>query len=126
MVANWERVTKGSAKSSFPMCHKHNAIVESFTSCGLCRRRLTIGSICTLGVTREELAPLVEALNRDSIPSHLASESTFVCKLCKAFCGVKVSIALHQFIMSISSTHPFSLIKKDILMTCVLYYICHP
>ena len=91
MVANWERVTKGSAKSSFPMCHKHNAIVESFTSCGLCRRRLTIGSICTLGVTREELAPLVEALNRDSIPSHLASESTFVCKLCKAFCGVKVS-----------------------------------
>ena len=79
------------------MCHKHNAIVESFTSCGLCRRRLTIGSICTLGVTREELAPLVEALNRDSIPSHLASESTFVCKLCKAFCGVKVSMTGYQW-----------------------------
>ena len=105
------------------MCHKHNAIVESFTSCGLCRRRLTIGSICTLGVritpspeirkqmkwclkltligclsqvSREELPPLVEALNRDSIPSHLASESTFVCKLCKAFCGVKVSSTKHS------------------------------
>ena len=75
-------------------------------------------------MTREELAPLVEALNRDSIPSHLASESTFVCKLCKAFCGVKVSI---KNLKSIKHTeyrqqvHAISLdVNLDILLPSVL------
>ena len=72
-------------------------------------------------MTREELAPLVEALNRDSIPSHLASESTFVCKLCKAFCGVKVSLKINQ-----TDSKPMSIsldINLDILIPSVTLYM---
>ena len=73
-------------------------------------------------MTREELAPLVEALNRDSIPSHLASESTFVCKLCKAFCGVKVSMKINQIdSKSISISLDIYLIIL-IPTVCILYY----
>ena len=83
--------------------------------------KINIKKIANRQVTREELAPLVEALNRDSIPSHLASESTFVCKLCKAFCGVKVSLKINQ-----TDSKPMSIsldINLDILIPSVTLYM---
>ncbi len=91
----WERVSKASAKANFPVCHKHSSLVESFTACGLCKRRLTIGGISTLGLSggKHELHRLNELLSRDGIPSQLASELVYVCKLCKSFCGIKLRVA---------------------------------
>lgn len=86
VALNWERVTKGSAKSTFAVCHKHHALVESYSQCGLCRRKLTIGGISVLGVaSKDEAMKLNNALRADNIPSDL-HEHSFVCKTCKTFC----------------------------------------
>eukprot|EP00095_Tigriopus_kingsejongensis_P003267 snap_masked-scaffold69_size418775-processed-gene-3.20 protein:Tk03267 transcript:snap_masked-scaffold69_size418775-processed-gene-3.20-mRNA-1 annotation:"hypothetical protein Phum_PHUM604780" len=88
VTLNWEKVTKSSAKSVHGMCHKHNALVESFTKCGLCKRQLTIGGICGLAMEKEEIRELNEMLQNDNIPADLY-ENVFVCKHCKTFCGIK-------------------------------------
>ena len=84
---NWERVTKGSGKATFPMCNKHSALVDSYSQCGLCKRKLTVGGICVLGMTKEEVMNMNTALRSDNIPSEL-HEHAFVCKCCKTFCGI--------------------------------------
>ena len=87
VALNWERITKGSAKATFPMCHKHSALVDSYSQCGLCKRKLTVGGICVLGVTKEDVATMNSMMRADSIPSEL-HEHAFVCKCCKTFTGV--------------------------------------
>lgn len=87
VALNWERVTKGSAKATFAMCSKHSALVDSYSQCGLCKRKLTVGGICALNMTKDEIMTMNAALRADNIPSELL-ESSFVCKLCKTFCGI--------------------------------------
>ncbi len=89
VVLNWDRVTKGSAKATFPLCHKHNALIESYSICSLCRRKLSVVSVSALAVTKpDELAALNKAIREDHIPSEL-NEQSFVCKHCKIFCNIK-------------------------------------
>lgn len=84
----WDRVTKGSAKATFPLCVKHNALMEALRTCGLCKNQMSISSVCPLGMERETVARVNEELRGDSIPSEL-TESMFVCKLCKSFLAVR-------------------------------------
>ena len=88
---DWEKINKASMKSKFPVCNKHNNIIECFTKCGLCKQQLAVNGMCCLRVTKEEVQALNESLRADNIPAGL-SESMFVCKLCKTFCGVKQKV----------------------------------
>ena len=85
---DWEKVSKASVKAIFPMCNKHNALIEFYSNCGLCKRKLTVGGICTLGMSSKEVEEMNVLLREDNIPADL-KENNFVCKLCKTFCGIK-------------------------------------
>ncbi|QQP51613.1 Uncharacterized protein FKW44_013033, partial [Caligus rogercresseyi] len=85
---DWERVGRGSVKSVFPVCHKHHSWVDFYSSCGLCKKKLTVGGICTLGISKQEVHELNVLLREDRIPAELV-ENHFVCKLCKTFCNLK-------------------------------------
>ena len=87
---DWERVTKASMKATFSVCNKHSALVEYFMSCGLCKRKLSVPGICSLGgMTRQQVQELNGLLREDHIPAGLV-ENMFLCKLCKTFCGIKL------------------------------------
>lgn len=88
VAMDWEKLSKASVKTSFPMCHKHNNLVENYSQCGLCKRKLSVGGICTLGLSRPEIEELNMLVRQDNVPAEL-SENTFVCKLCKTFCSIK-------------------------------------
>lgn len=92
---NWDRVTKGSAKSNFPLCHKHSALVESYSQCGLCKSKLKLSDVCVLGMTQEEVQIMNASLRADSVPAELM-EYSFVCKPCKAFCNINRQKAAEQ------------------------------
>lgn len=85
---DWDKVSKASVKASFPVCDKHNLLVEFYSNCGLCKRKLTVGGICTLGMTKQEVEDMNLLLREDHIPADL-KENNYVCKLCKTFCGIK-------------------------------------
>ena len=85
---DWEKVGRASVKAIFPMCSKHNALIEFYSNCGLCKRKLTVGGICTLGMSSKEVEEMNVLLREDHIPADL-KENNFVCKLCKTFCGIK-------------------------------------
>ena len=85
---DWERVNKSSMKSTFPLCHKHNTWIDYYVHCGLCKRKLAIGGMCSLGMTKLEVHGLNELLHKDGIPAALV-ENMFVCKLCRTFCGIR-------------------------------------
>uniref|UniRef100_A0A0K2UD64 Uncharacterized protein n=1 Tax=Lepeophtheirus salmonis TaxID=72036 RepID=A0A0K2UD64_LEPSM len=85
---DWERVGRGSVKAMFPLCHKHNSWVDFYSSCGLCKKKLTVGGICTLGISKQEVHELNVLLREDRIPAELV-ENHFVCKLCRTFCNIK-------------------------------------
>ncbi|TRY78422.1 hypothetical protein TCAL_16669 [Tigriopus californicus] len=103
VTLNWEKVTKSSAKSVHGMCTKHNALVESFTKCGLCKQKLTIGGICGLAMQKDEIRELNEMLQNDNIPADLY-ENVFVCKHCKLFCGIKKKAKEHDYLKT-NKTH---------------------
>ena len=84
---DWERVNKSSLKTNFPLCNKHNTIIDHYVHCGLCKRKLTIGGMCSLGMAKAEVQALNELLQKDGIPAALV-ENQFVCKLCTTFCGI--------------------------------------
>ena len=84
---DWERVNKASMKTTFPLCNKHNTIIEHYVHCGLCKCKLTIGGMCSVGMSKVEVQNLNELLQKDGIPAALV-ENQFVCKLCKAFCEI--------------------------------------
>ena len=86
---DWERVTKASMKATFAVCNKHSALVEYYMSCGLCKRKLSVPGICSLGLTRQQVQELNGLLREDHIPAGLV-ENMFLCKLCKTFCGIKL------------------------------------
>ena len=88
---DWQKINKASRKSKFPVCNKHNNIIEYFTKCGLCKQQLT--RMCCLYVNKVEVQALNELLRADSIPAGLAA-NMFVCKLCKTFCGIKQKAAM--------------------------------
>lgn len=106
VTVNWDRITKGSAKSSFAVCNKHNSLVETFTKCGLCKRKLTVGGICGLGMSKDEVRELNEELQNDNIPSELY-ENVFVCKCCKTFCGIKKKSAEPDYLKNHKSHKAF-------------------
>lgn len=85
---DWEKIGRASVKATFPICSKHNALIEFYTNCGLCKRKLTVGGICTLGMSHKEVEEMNVLLREDHIPADL-KENNFVCKLCKTFCGIK-------------------------------------
>ena len=85
---DWEKVQKASAKAPFPLCAKHNNLIDFYSNCGLCRRKLTVAGICTLGMSGKEVEEMNILLREDHIPADL-KENNFVCKLCKTFCGIK-------------------------------------
>ena len=80
-------------KSTFPVCSKHNNIIDYYSNCGLCKTKLSLKGICCLKMNKTEVQELNELLRADSIPSGLA-ETMFVCKLCKVFCGIKQKAAV--------------------------------
>jgi len=86
---NWDRVNKGSAKALFPLCAKHMALANSFSICGLCRRKLALGSVVLVTFAKEEITELNGGLRADGIPSELHQQS-LICKLCKTFCSIKL------------------------------------
>ncbi len=87
---NWDRVTKASAKATFPICNKHMSLANSFSICGLCRRKLALGSVVVISFSAEEELPELNAsLRADGIPSEL-HEQSLICKLCKTFCSIKL------------------------------------
>ena len=46
---DWEKINKASRNSKFPVCNKHNNIIEYLTKCGLCKQPLTAyGIVCCL------------------------------------------------------------------------------
>jgi hypothetical protein len=56
---DWERVTKASSKATFPVCTKHSELVEYYMFCGLCKQKLNVGGMCTLGgMTRQQVNSL--------------------------------------------------------------------
>ena len=89
---DWEKINKASMKSKFPVCNKHNNVIEYFTKCGLCKQQLAVNGMCCLRVNKVEVQNLNELLRDDNIPAGLA-ENMFVCKHCKTFCGVKIKAA---------------------------------
>ena len=90
---DWARIDKASMKSSFPVCTKHNNIIEYYSNCGLCKKKLSVNAICCLRMNKAEVQDLNELLRADNIPAGLA-ETMFVCKLCKTFCGIKQKAAM--------------------------------
>ena len=82
---DWDKVQKASVKATFPICPKHNVLIEFYSNCGLCKRKLTVGGICTLGMSHQEVEEMNVLLREDHIPADL-KENNFVCKLCKTFC----------------------------------------
>ncbi len=103
---DWDRIGKASMKSSFPVCNKHNGAVEYYSSCGLCKRKLSVGGICSLGLTKQEVTDLNNMLRDDSIPAGLA-ENMFVCKLCKTFCGIKQKAAQPDYLKNHKTNRAF-------------------
>ena len=91
-------------KSKFPVCNKHNNVIEYFTKCGLCKQPLAVNGMCCLKMTKEQVHELNELLRADNIPSGL-HESMFVCKLCKAFCGVKQKVMTDPDYMKSHKNH---------------------
>lgn len=85
---DWDKVSKASVKATFPICAKHNILIDFYSNCGLCKRKLSVGGICTLGMTTKEVEEMNILLREDHIPADL-KENNFVCKLCKTFCGIK-------------------------------------
>ena len=85
---DWDKVSKASVKAEFPFCAKHTNLIDFYSNCGLCRRKLTIQGICPLGMTTKEVEEMNILLREDHIPADL-KENNFVCKLCKTFCGIK-------------------------------------
>eukprot|EP00092_Neocalanus_flemingeri_P008454 GFUD01009110.1.p1 GENE.GFUD01009110.1~~GFUD01009110.1.p1 ORF type:complete len:2320 (+),score=595.04 GFUD01009110.1:230-7189(+) len=85
---DWDKVSKASVKATFPICGKHNILIDFYSNCGLCKRKLSVGGICTLGMTTKEVEEMNILLREDHIPADL-KENNFVCKLCKTFCGIK-------------------------------------
>ena len=85
---DWDKVNKASVKAAFPICAKHTNLIDFYSNCGLCRRKLTVGGICTLGMSGKEVEEMNILLREDHIPADL-KENNFVCKLCKTFCGIK-------------------------------------
>ena len=45
---DWEKINKASSNSKFPVCNKHNNIIEYLTKCGLCKQPLTAYGVCCL------------------------------------------------------------------------------
>ena len=45
---DWEKINKASRNSKFPVCNKHNNIVEYLAKCGLCKQLLTPYGMCCL------------------------------------------------------------------------------
>ena len=45
---DWEKINKASSNSKFPVCNKHNNIIEYLTKCGLCKQPLTAYGMCCL------------------------------------------------------------------------------
>jgi len=88
VTLDWDKVSKASVKATFLLCSKHNSMIEFYSNCGLCRRKLTVGGICTLGMTKKDVEEMNILLREDHIPADL-KENNFVCKLCKTFCGIK-------------------------------------
>jgi len=85
---DWDKVSKASVKATFPICEKHNSLIDFYSNCGLCKRKLSVGGICTLGMSTKEVEEMNILLREDHIPADL-KENNFVCKLCKTFCGIK-------------------------------------
>lgn len=105
MALDWERVRKSSAGSAFPLCGKHNSWLEEFVHCGLCKRQLALGGMCTLGCSSAEEADQLNAsLQADGVPSAL-KENAFVCKLCKTFCTLKQKSSLNPTYFSVRPAH---------------------
>ena len=88
VTLDWEKVNKASVKATFSVCEKHDNLIEFYSNCGLCKRRLTVGGICALGMTKQEVEEINLLLREDHIPADL-KENNYVCKLCKTFCGIK-------------------------------------
>jgi hypothetical protein len=101
---DWEKISKASLKSKFPVCNKHNNVIEYFTKCGLCKQPLAVNGMCCLLMTKEQVHELNELLRADNIPSGLHA-SMFVCKLCKAFCGVKQKVMTDPDYMKSHKNH---------------------
>ena len=101
---DWDRIAKASMKSTFPVYNKHNNIIEYYSNCGLCKKKLLVNGICCLRMNRAEVQELNELLRADSIPAGLA-ETMFVCKLCKTFCGIKQKAAVEPDYLKNHSNH---------------------
>ena len=87
---DWDQIIRASMKATFSVCNKHSALIEYFMSCGLCKQKLSIPGICSLGgMTCQQVQELNGLLREDDIPAGLV-ENMFVCKLCKTFCGIKL------------------------------------
>ncbi len=88
---NWERVMKASVKASFPICQKHLSVADSFSICGLCSRKMGLGTVVApISFSPSEIAELNAVLRDEGIPSEL-HEQSLMCKLCKTYCSVKLS-----------------------------------
>lgn len=85
---DWDKVSKASVKAEFPFCAKLTNLIDFYSNCGLCRRKLTIQGICPLGMTTKEVEEMNILLREDHIPADL-KENNFLCKLCKTFCGIR-------------------------------------
>ena len=88
LTVDWDRVTKATMKTHFSVCSKHHTLMDYYMHCGLCKQKLNIGGICSLGMSKLEVQTLNGLMQRDGIPASLV-ENMFVCKLCKTFCGIK-------------------------------------
>ncbi len=86
---NWDRVVKASAKATFSICHKHMSLANSFSICGLCGRKMALGSVVLISFSSEEIAELNASLRNDGIPSEL-HEQSLICKHCKTFCSIRL------------------------------------
>ena len=100
---DWDKVSKASVKATFPICAKHNIFIDFYSNCGLCKRKLSVGGICTLGMSTKEVEEMNILLREDHIPSDL-KENNFVCKLCKTFCGIKQK-SLQPYYLKNHKTH---------------------
>ena len=46
-------------------------MIEFYSNCGLCKRKLTISGICTLGMSKKDVEEMNILLREDHIPADL-------------------------------------------------------
>ena len=68
---DWDKVSKASVKAEFPFCAKLTNLIDFYSNCGLCRRKLTIQGICPLGMATKEVEEMNILLREDHIPADL-------------------------------------------------------